>query len=234
MLKALWPALALLIATPALAQPMPPQTLEISAQVEVRSVPDLAVLSAGVMSQAPTAKAALDDNAKRMTAVIAALREAGLAERDLQTSGLSIQPVYSYRPNVPPQLTGYQATNAVEARVRQLDKLGGIIDAVVARGANQLSGPSFLVEKPDAALDSARADAVRKARARASLYAEAAGLKVKRILSISETPGWRGPMPMPAQVMRQSGIAMDAAAAAPVAPGQVAMAAVVQVVFELE
>jgi uncharacterized protein len=232
-LKPLAPMLMLLslAAMPSKAQPMhpaPAQTLQLAVQADVRSAPDMATISAGVMTMASTAQAAMANNAKQMTAMMAALKKAGIADRDIQTSGINLNPQLRYVENQPPQLTGYQANNTVEVRVKALDKIGATLDALVAQGANQINGPTFAVQNPEALLDQARADAVRQGMARAEVYAKAAGLKVTRLISIAEGGMIATPMPM----MRQSAMAMDAGAT-PVAPGQVGLSASISMLFEL-
>jgi len=208
----------------------PPITLSVSTQAQVLAVPDIATLSAGVMTQAPTAQAAMGDNARQMTQVMAALKAAGIADRDIQTAGLNLQPQYDYRNDQPPRLIGYQAVNTLSVTVRKLDRIGATLDALVGKGVNQISGPTFTVDKPEALLDKARADAVTKAMARARLYAQAAGLKVRRVLSITE--GGAMPPPMPIEGVRMRAMAADAAPT-PVSPGQVDLVATVNVTFEL-
>ena len=202
--------------------------LHVAAESEVRAAPDLATINTGVMTEAPTAQAALAENAKRMQAVFTALKRAGIAERDIQTSNLSINPQYAYAEREAPKLTGYQAQNQVSVIVRDLKRLGPAVDAVVAAGSNQVNGVSFGLADPDKALDQARRDAVAKARARAELYAQAAGLKVVRIVAISETaaPPIGPPMPLPM-------VKMAMAEATPTAPGELAMRVTVNVAFEL-
>ena len=225
--------LPLLLAASPLAAQTPasvPTTLSISADARVERAPDVADISAGVVTQGATASEAMRANAARMSAVIDALKRAGVADRDIQTASLSLQPQYKYQDNLPPQLLGYQASNSVSLQMRRLGDMGRIVDALVAAGSNQINGPTFRVDKPDAALDEARASAVGKARARAELYARAAGLHVKRILSISEGGGSAPPYPVPMYAMRAQ--AMDKAT--PVSPGEVELASTVSVVFELD
>ncbi len=171
--------------------------LDVTAEGKATRVPDIATIRAGVVSQSPTAAAALADNAARMTRVVAALRRAGVAERDLQTAQIQLQPQYRYAENQPPAITGYQASNSVSVRFRDVAKSGAILDALVAQGANQIDGPNLSVDAADAALDEARTDAIRRARARAELYAKAAGMRVERILTIVEGGGQMPPPPMP-------------------------------------
>lgn len=160
--------------------------LDVVAQGRTTRVPDLAVIRAGVVTQAPTAAESLRANSERMARVLTGLRRAGVAARDVQTAQVSLQPQYRYGENQPPQVTGYQATNSVAVRFRDVARAGAILDALVAEGANQIDGPALTLDQPDAALDEARTDAIRRARARADLYARAAGLRVERIVSIAE------------------------------------------------
>lgn len=206
--------------------------LTVSAEARAQRPPDLAVMNAGVTTNAASAAGAMQLNAQRMQGVIAALRRADVAERDIQTSGLTLHPQYDYREQQPPRLTGYQATNQVEVRLRELDRVGVVLDALVAAGANQVSGPSFQLDDPDRALDSARVEAVRKARERAELYAKALGMRVARVLQVSEaSAGPPPPYPMP--MMRQA--AMESAdASTPVAPGEVRLTTTVTMLFELQ
>ena len=143
--------------------------LDLTASGEVTRVPDLAVISAGVVSRATAASAALQDSAERMQRVIAALKRAGISDRDIQTSNVSLNPEYRYPENQAPQLVGYTATNSVTVRFRDIRASGKILDALVAQGANQINGPNLVVEKPEAALDEARAKAIAAGRARAEL-----------------------------------------------------------------
>lgn len=185
---------ALTLATAARAQDAPAvptvpangTVLDVSAQGRTTRVPDLATIRAGVVSQGATAAAALADNAARMARVLAGLKRAGIAPRDIATASVSLQPQYRYAENQPPAITGYQAQNSVAVRFRDVGKAGPVLDALVAEGANQIDGPNLALSEPDAALDEARRDAVTRARARADLYARAAGLRVVRVVSIAE------------------------------------------------
>ena len=202
--------------------------LTVSAESRASARPDIATVTAGVVTEAPTAEAALAENARRMNAVLAAVKRAGVADRDVQTAQLSIQPQMVYAENVPPRVTGYQATNTASVKVRDMRNIGRVVDAVVAQGSNQLNGVSFGLDDPDKALDGARAEALKRARARADLYATAAGLRVHRIVAISESGGVEPPRPMPMMAM-----AREAAQSTPVAPGEVDLVANVTVTFEL-
>jgi uncharacterized protein YggE len=206
-----------------------PATLTLSASAEVQAAPDVADIGAGVITQAAEAEAALRANADKMSRVVAALRKAGVADRDIQTSGLNLQPQFRYAENQPPILTGFQASNRVQVTLRDLKAAGRVIDTLVAEGANQIDGPTFRVLNPDPLLDKARTEAVRKARARAELYAAAAGLRIKRITAISESQEYRPGPPMPRAMM-----AKEMSADSPVAPGEVGLSVNVTMTFEME
>lgn len=237
MVRASTLALGLAAAVPAVAsaQPAPPPLagtrLDIVAEGEVVGKPDIAEINAGVVSQAATASAAMSDNARRMTAVVAALRKAGVAANDIRTASVNLNPQYRYADNQPPQLVGYQASNQVTIRFRDIARAGSILDVLVGEGANQIDGPNFGLDKPEVAQDAARRDAIAKARARAELYAGAAGLRVKRILAISEGGGGyvRPPMPVMAMATREM---KDAST--PIEPGESRTAVTVNASFELE
>ena len=214
--------------TPAAIAPSDGTLLSVSARAEASRVPDVASLSTGVVTQAADANAALRANSTQMNKVVAAIRAAGIAERDIRTSGINIHPQYRYAENQPPTITGYQASNTVSIKVRDVARLGEVLDALVASGANQVNGPSFEIDQPEAVYDEARQAALKQAQARAQMYAESLGLRVRRIVSISESGGFHQPMPM------MKAMAMDARAeSAPVAPGETTLSASLDVVFEL-
>lgn len=210
--------------------------LTVTAQGSSTREPDLASYSAGVTTQGATASEALSANSAQMTKVIAALKKAGIADKDVQTSNLSVSPVYAQPKRLPdgnyedgPQkIVGYQTNNTVSVRQRKLGDMGKVIDALVTAGANQVNGPNFQLSEPEAAMDEARVEAMKSARARADLYAKASGLRVARIVSISESGGYS---PQPVMYVRKA--AMDMAAAPPVAAGELEMNVNVTVQFEL-
>jgi uncharacterized protein YggE len=175
--------------------------LDITATGEVIRVPDVEIINAGVVTKSATAGAAMQEAAARMQRVRSALKAAGVADRDIQTSNISLNPDYRYVNNEPPVITGYQASNQVSVRFREIANAGRILDALVKEGANQISGPSLVVDKPEAALDEARAKGIAAGRARAELYARSMGLRVVRIVSVSESGGYAPPPPMPPMVM---------------------------------
>lgn len=227
-----------LSALPAAAQPPQPAPilldgtrLDVVATGEVSRVPDLARISAGVVSVAPTATAALAENATRMASVRAALKRAGIADRDIQTSSINLYPDYRHDPQgANPQIIGYRASNEVSVRFRDIANSGRILDALVAQGANQINGPMLTIDKPEAALDEARTQALANARARAELYARALGKRVGRILSISEAGANYAP---PVIMMRQAnrGAVADSTS---IDPGEQTLAVSLSVSFELE
>ncbi|WCM26764.1 SIMPL domain-containing protein [Sphingomonas sp. QA11] len=204
--------------------------LDVTAQGQTSRVPDIATIRAGVVTQGATAALALAENAKRMAGVLDALKRAGVAPRDNRTANVSLSPQYRYADGQPPVVTGYQASNSVAIRFRDIAKAGAILDALVAQGANQIDGPTLSIDQPEAALDEARADAVKIARARAELYARAAGLSVSRIVSISEAGQNDGSTPQPVMFARAAG--MDASTR--VVPGETDVTVSVTVRFLLK
>jgi len=172
--------------------------LDVNATGEVTRVPDVAIITAGVVSRSTTATGALQDTADRMSRVLTALKRAGVEDRDIQTSNVSLNPEYRYVENQPPQLVGYSASNNVTVRFRDIRNSGKILDALVAQGANQVNGPTLTVDKPESALDEARAKAIAIGRARAELYARSLGQRVVRVVSVNESGGsYPVPPPMP-------------------------------------
>lgn len=240
MLRTLLLSTALLIpAAPALAQ-MPqdhsamhgqhhPGRITLSATGEVRSAPDMATVSAGVVAEAPTAAEALRANNRQMNGVFDALARAGIDRADIQTSNLSINPVWSnFDGNRERRITGYQATNTVTARVEDLDTLGQTIDALVGSGANQIQGVNFMLEDRDDAMRQARLAAVSELRELADLYAGALGVELGRIVEFSEGSGggYQPPVMYAARNM-----AMDEST--PVAGGEVGISVTVTASFAI-
>lgn len=203
--------------------------LDVSADGQVRQAPDIATVSAGVVTQASNAASAMAENAKRMAATVAALKRAGVADKDIRTASLSLQPQYRYADNQPPAITGYQASKQLTVTFRDIARTGAILDALVAAGVNQIGGPDFALEHPDAALDEARVQAVQKARAKAEVYAKAAGLSIKRIVAIGESGGYAPQPPRPMMMaMARAKEATD------LQPGEEKIGVTVNVTFELQ
>ncbi|MBO9715502.1 MAG: SIMPL domain-containing protein [Pseudoxanthomonas sp.] len=202
--------------------------LSVSAQAEARRAPDIATISAGVVTQAADGNSAMRQNAEQMNRVLAAVKSAGIADRDVQTSGINLNPQYRYEENQPPRITGYQASNTVTVKLRDVAKMGKVLDALVASGANQINGPSFGIDDPEPLYDQARIEALKRAQARAATYADTLGLRVRRIVSINEGGGGM-PVPMPRMAMAKA----EAFDSTPVAPGESSVSVQLEVVFEL-
>lgn len=227
-------ALAATLAFPAVAAaqaPLPPRIV-VSGEGEATIAPDVALLSLSVMREAPTAGEALTANNDAMAAVIAAMKAAGIAERDLQTAGVQINPRYTYinKPDGSQEATlvAYQVTNTLSVRVRDIAKTGEVLDRAVSLGVNQGGGISFTNDDPSATLTEARKKAVADAMAKAKTLAEAAGVGLGRVLEISDQTYGAAPMPIEAK-------AFDAAAprSVPVEAGENAYRVQVTVTFEL-
>jgi hypothetical protein len=204
--------------------------LDVSATGEVTRVPDVAVISAGVVSRSATASGALQDSADRMSRVLAALKRAGVQDRDIQTTSVNLNPEYRYVENQPPQLVGYTASNTVTVRFRDIRNSGKILDALVAQGANQINGPTLTVDKPETALDEARAKAVAIGRARAELYARSLGLRVVRLVSVNENGG-SYPVPPPMPIYARADMAQ---AKTSIEPGEQKLQINLAMTFELQ
>ena len=204
--------------------------LDLEATGEISRVPDIAIISAGVVSRTPTAGAALEDSAERMQRVIAALKHAGVADPDIQTSNVSLNPEYRYPENQSPQLVGYTASNNVTVRFRDIRTSGKIVDALVAQGANQINGPTLTIDKPEAALDEARSQAIAIGRARADRYARSLGMRIVRVVAVSEGGGGIvQPIPMYARVA-----AAPAPPSTPIEAGEQKLQVNVRMTFELQ
>lgn len=204
--------------------------LNLSAYGETRLAPDMATITLGVTAEAPTAAEALRANSVKMNAVIAALKKGGIADRDIQTSGLNLNPQYLYAENQPPKLTGYQASNQVTITVRDLTRLGAAVDAVVGAGATNVGGISFGLQDPSAAENQARLAAVKALQAKAGLYAGAVGGRISRLVSLSEGGGYAPPPPQPVMAFARA----QAADSTPVEGGEVKVRIDISGVYELE
>jgi uncharacterized protein YggE len=222
-------AIALLLllgaVSPAVAQETRPQvTLTGVGTVSVE--PDLALLRAGVTTDAKTARDAAEANSRAMNAVMTAARALGIAEQDIQTSRYAIQPIYE-QAGQPGRnrITGFQAVNSLTLKLRQLDRVGEVIDRLTTAGANTLGGVEFIVSEPSKLLDEAREGAIADARRKAELYAKAAGVELGRPFSIIEQSGG---MQNPPMMMR-----VAAASETPIAPGERTLRISVSVSFDL-
>ena len=191
--------------------------LNLSAYGEVKVAPDMATITFGVQTEAPTAQASMADNARRMQEVFAALSRAGIADRDIQTSGLNLSAQYDYQNDQPPRLRGYQASNQVTVVINDLTKVGTTADAVVGAGVNQINGISFGLKDPKAAEDQARVLAVRALQDKARLYAQALGVELGGVRSLNEGGGYQ---PQPPVMFTGARMAMADSASTPVAAGE--------------
>lgn len=225
----------MLLTVPAMAQETEVNkatTLDFSAEATIKAEPDIATISSGVVTSAKTADAAMKENSVKMNAIFAALKKAGIEDKDRQTSGITVNPQYLYAENKAPVITGYQANNNVNVTLHDLKKIGSVLDTLISQGSNQISGPNFSVDEPEELLNKARTEAIAKARKRADVYAAATGMKVGKIRSISENTniGYQQP---PVMMMRKMAMADAAAESTPVASGQVSLGVNVNISYEL-
>ena len=208
-----------------------PRIITVSGTGEVKVKPDMATITTGVTSDAPTAKAALAKNNVAMTAVLNALKAAGISDDDIQTSNFSVSPMYApVQPGqaTSPQISSYQVSNQVTARVKDLGKLGGTLDALVQAGSNQIGGITFDLNDPKATINEARKNAVADAHAKAELYAAAAGTSVGGVVQISDV-SMQSPMPVRYRMAEVQ--AMDGSV--PIAAGQNTVSTSITVTYEL-
>jgi len=224
---------AIIVAAPVRADD-PIATMVMQGDATVSAAPDQATLTTGVVTQAETARKALDANTAAMTALVGVLKSAGIADRDIQTSGFSVQPRYVKSDrrdengySKPPAIAGYQVSNNVDILVRDLDKLGGVLDQVVSAGSNTIGGVTFSVADPGPLRDQARKKAIADAMAKARLYADAAGQCLVRVLSIAENGGY-APVAKTVRAM-----AFEADAAVPVQSGEVGYSISVNMQWQL-
>lgn len=207
------------------------RTISVTGTGKVAAPPDMATIQTGVVTQADTARAALAANNEAMRKILDVLQQHGIADKDVQTSNFNVHPVYRQDPQRrhEPEVTGYRVQNQVRVKVRNLPKLGDVLDALVEAGSNQVSGISFDVDDSSGILNQARSRAIADAKTRAQVYAQAAGVKMGRVLAISEQPP-QMPRPMPMRMAMQA----EAAASVPVATGEQDFQVTVYVEYELE
>lgn len=206
------------------------QTLSLTGEGTASAAPDQATVTSGVTSEGKTAREAVDANSKAMAALLDAFKKAGIQASDLQTSGFSVQPRYAQPKegsSEAPHIDGYEVRNQVTARIRDLTKLGAVLDTAVSTGSNQIDGISFGVTDEAPVLDKAREAAVADAKRKAELIAKAAGVKLGRILAIAEPGTDTGPRPM------MAAYAMDKRSAVPVEAGESEYTARVSVTWEI-
>jgi hypothetical protein len=230
---------ALTLALPAAAMAAPTieieasgPVLELSIYESVAAQPDIATIGAGVITKARTATEALRLNSAEMAKVIEQLKKLGVAERDIQTTGINLNAMYDYDQTSRNQVfRGYQASNRVSVKLRQIAETGRVLDALVVAGATDLDGPNFGLENDEAAKDAARKRALERARARAEDYARQLGYASARVLTISESMS--GSSPIPERAMMRASADMVAAAPPPVQPGMVSTGVGITIQYEL-
>lgn len=205
------------------------RTISLTGHGEVQSVPDVATVTSGVASQAATASEALAANTRAMNGLFAALKEAGIAEKDVQTSNFMVQPRYNFPENKAPELVGYEVSNTVTVTARKIGELGALLDKLVQAGSNQINGITFSVSEPDAALDEARKRAVEDATRKAKVYAGATGVTLGPVVTISEGGSYQPPV----QMVRVKAMMADAAPV-PVAAGEQTLAVDVNITWEIK
>jgi uncharacterized protein len=228
---ALWLAPGLAALPAAAQQPEPPRGLTpgltLTGVGEVRARPDLAVVRVGVVSQAATARAALDDNNQAMGAVMAALQDQGIAERDMQTSQFTVQPRYRHDQTgeAPPRIDGYEVSNQLTVTVRDLDRLGPVLDQAVSVGSNRILGVEFDLADPEPRRDEARRLAVEDALRKARVYAEAADVELGPIRAMTEQARFDPPQPYQRMEMAQGQV--------PIAEGEQVVAVEVTISWDI-
>ncbi|HUP55465.1 MAG TPA: SIMPL domain-containing protein [Methylomirabilota bacterium] len=205
----------------------PAGTIVVSGTGRVSVEPDLADLRLGVTVARPTVEAARATAATTMDAILAAVAQAGVERRDVRTALLSVQPRYEYRENQPPALAGYDLSNVVEVTVRDLARLGAVVDGTLGAGATSLDQLTFRLADPEPAEREARLRAVAAARARADVLAEGAGVSIVGVSDIVEAGG--APVPMPHMKAERMMLAADAAT--PVEAGSMDVAVTVSVTY---
>lgn len=211
------------------ASQAPSAQISVSASGNTNVSPDRASVSAGVVTQGPDAGKAMQANASLMTKVFAQLEAASIPKSNIATSQLSLQPRYDYSNRKAPRITSYEARNTVTVKTDNLDQVGPMLDALVAAGVNNINQVRFSVKDPKAAKDTARAAAIQEAKAKAQSMADAAGVKLGKLQSLSESGGY-SPQPM-----YRMEAAMDGArASTPVAPGEQTLSVTVNMVYGIE
>ncbi|MCB1387326.1 MAG: SIMPL domain-containing protein [Nitratireductor sp.] len=211
--------------------------INVTGEASINVAPDLAMIDLGVVREADTARQALSDDNAAMAEVIAAMKEAGIEDRDLQTSGFSIQPKYVYDPpksngpQKPPRIVGYTVTNNLSVRIRDLARLGEILDRSVSLGVNSGGSISFGNDDPSAEIARARTAAMKDAVDRAKTLVEAAGAKLGPILSINENFQTPRPMPMARGKMMAEAMSADVV---PVAGGENTYSVTVSASWEIQ
>lgn len=206
------------------------RTISVAGEGTATAPPDMATIHTGVVTQAAQANEALAANNAALRKILDVLQDHGVASKDIQTSNFNVQPEYKRGPRGEQQreIIGYRVTNQVRVQVRNLPSLGKVLDSLVSAGSNQISGISFGIDDPQGVLNQARNRAVADARSRAELYAHAAGVRVGKVLVISEQAAQ---VPRPQFLGRA--MAFEAASAVPVATGEQEVRATINIMYAL-
>ena len=208
------------------------RTISLSGHGEVRAVPDMAVITMGVMSSSETARAALDANTKAMSDLMATLKAANIEAKDIATSNFSVNPRLDYGQNggQPPKVAGYDVSNNVTVTVHKIEAIGSLLDKAVTSGSNQINGISFSISNPEAAMDQARIEAVKYATRKAKLYADATSTTLGSVISIIEGGG----MVQPPVMLQMQARKMSADAAVPISQGEQVIGVDVNIAWEIK
>lgn len=205
------------------------RTLSLRATGSVNVKPDTAHITVGVVSEAENARSAMDDNNAAMASVIEALKKKDIASKHIQTTNFSVHPRYQHFDDGKPSVvSGYRVVNSIRITVREIGRLGEVLDKVVSFGSNQIGGISFSVSEPGELMDEARVEAIKTARKRAELYAKAAGASIGDVLKIEEVTMDGGPEP------RFRALATKAESEVPIEAGETEIKVRVRVVWALQ
>jgi uncharacterized protein YggE len=206
-------------------------SLAVSASATLKAPPDLAYFSAAVETHGPTAEEAVAENNAIMQSLMQVLNDRGIAEKDRQTASFSINPTMLYpdrnKPE-PPRITGYQVTNQLRVTVRDLSRMGSLLDALVKAGLNSSGQLDFALDNPEKLYEEALKQAIDKAMAKAKAMAAQAGVSLGPVISLSEGSA-SGPQPYRLQAMRMA----ESASAVPLAAGEENVTASVQMIFQI-
>ena len=220
-------------ASPLLAEVQKPLSqISLTGVGKISASPDIARVTSGVVSQAKTAAIALKDNTTRMTRIISGIKAAGIESRDIQTTGFSVNPAYSYNQKnrqTPPKIVGYKVQNQVHITVRKRDSLGGLLDTMIELGANHIHGVSFHIDNPQKLQDEARKRAFVDALRKAKIYSTAANNKLGRIITITENQTFQ-PRPQFAALARN----VQEKSAVPIEAGEQTLSVQVNITWELK
>ena len=230
------PALMISAALPMSAQAAEVQiassgpVVELNVQEIVHSAPDVAQIGAGVITRAATAQQAVQENAQAMERLVERIRALGIERRDIQTSNFNLNPDYRHNPQTGEQsFNGYTVHNQVNVKLRDLDRAGEVLDALVAAGANNIHGPNFMLEDDAEAKAEARTAGFASGKAMAENYARMAGYSSVRLLEVSESFQSYGP-PQPVAMMARG---ESADASTPIEPGEVGTQVTLTVKYEM-